>query len=65
MAGRGALVAVVGENGTGKSTMLSLLLGSLVGLSYNGTVLPLVAGFAVLGTIALFLFRRTIRSGET
>ena len=57
----GMAAAVIGS----VTTMLSLLLGSLVGLSYNGTVLPLVAGFAVLGTIALFLFRRTIRSGDT
>ena len=36
----------------------SLLFGSAIGLSYDGTVLPLVGGFAVLGAVALMLVRR-------
>ena len=35
------------------STLISLILGLLIGQSYNGTVLPLVGGFALLGTGAL------------
>ena len=35
------------------ATVISLLLGLLIGQSYNGTVLPLVAGFAVLGVLSL------------
>ncbi len=34
---------------------ISLGLGSAIGLSYNGTVLPLVAGYGVLGGLALLL----------
>lgn len=42
VAGTGA--AVVGST----STLISLVLGTAIGQSYNGTVIPLVAGFAVL-----------------
>jgi len=42
VAGTGA--AVVGSF----STLISLLLGTIIGQSYDGTVLPLVGGFAVL-----------------
>ena len=34
---------------------ISLALGTLIGQSYDGTVLPLVAGYGVLGTLALLL----------
>ncbi len=37
---------------------ISLLFGSAVGLGYDGTVLPLVGGFAVFGTFAYILVRR-------
>ncbi len=47
IAGVGA--AVVGS----LSTFISLLLGTLIGQSYNGTVLPLVGGFALLSAAAL------------
>jgi MFS transporter, DHA1 family, multidrug resistance protein len=47
IAGMGA--AVVGS----LSTFISLLLGTLIGQSYNGTVLPLVGGFALLSAAAL------------
>ena len=36
----------------------SLVLGSAIGLSYDGTVLPLVGGFAMLGAVALIFVRR-------
>lgn len=47
IAGVGA--AVVGS----LSTFLSAILGGLIGQSYNGTVLPLVGGFALLSLLAL------------
>ena len=34
------------------TSLLSLVLGALVGLAYNGTVLPLVGSFAVLGGLS-------------
>lgn len=47
VAGVGA--AVVGS----LSTLLSVPLGILIGQSYNGTVLPLLGGFAILGALAI------------
>jgi MFS transporter, DHA1 family, multidrug resistance protein len=47
IAGTGA--AVVGAT----SMLISLALGTLIGQSYNGTVLPLVVGFAVLSVCSL------------
>ena len=35
------------------TTLLALSLGALIGRAYDGTVLPLVAGFAVLGLLSL------------
>jgi len=46
IAGVGA--AVIGS----LSTLISLFLGTLIGQSYNGTVLPLVTGFALLSIAA-------------
>jgi len=51
IAGVGA--AVVGS----LSTFISLFLGILIGQSYNGTVLPLVGGFAVLSIVAIGIMR--------
>jgi DHA1 family bicyclomycin/chloramphenicol resistance-like MFS transporter len=47
IAGTGA--AIVG----GTSMLLSLVLGTAIGQIYDGTVLPLVAGFAVLSACAM------------
>src|SRR5215472_1679159 len=47
IAGIGA--AVVG----GSQTLISLALGTVIGQSYDNTVLPLVAGFAVLTALAI------------
>ncbi len=47
IAGVGA--AVVGS----LSTLISLLLGTLIGQGYNGTVLPLVGGFLILSIASL------------
>jgi DHA1 family bicyclomycin/chloramphenicol resistance-like MFS transporter len=41
----GVAAAVVGTI----TSLMSLTLGTLIGQSYDGTVLPLIAGFAVLG----------------
>jgi DHA1 family bicyclomycin/chloramphenicol resistance-like MFS transporter len=35
------------------STLVALLMGTLIGRAYDGTVVPLIAGFAVLGLAAL------------
>jgi DHA1 family bicyclomycin/chloramphenicol resistance-like MFS transporter len=51
IAGVGA--AVVGS----LSTFLSLSLGTLIGQSYNGTVLPLVGGFALFSLTAFGVMR--------
>ena len=45
----GTAAAVIGS----LSTFLSLVLGTAVGQAYNGTVLPLVLGFAVFGVASL------------
>jgi DHA1 family bicyclomycin/chloramphenicol resistance-like MFS transporter len=51
IAGVGA--AVVGS----LSTFISLILGTFIGQSYNGTVLPLVGGFAILSITAIGVMR--------
>jgi MFS transporter, DHA1 family, multidrug resistance protein len=51
IAGIGA--AVVG----GSSTLISLALGTIIGQSYDNTVLPLVAGFAVLSGLSMAAVR--------
>lgn len=47
IAGTGA--AVVGS----LSTLISVLLGSFIGQAFDGTILPIVGGFAMLGVAAL------------
>ena len=47
IAGTGA--SVVGAT----SMLISLVLGTWIGQSYNGTVLPLVVGFAVLSAFSI------------
>ena len=51
IAGIGA--AVVG----GSQTLISLAFGTAIGQSYDNTVLPLVAGFAVLSALAMAVMR--------
>ena len=51
LAGIGA--AVVGSF----STLISMLLGTLIGRSYNGTILPLVLGMTMLSGITIFVIR--------
>ncbi len=51
LAGIGA--AVVGS----LSTLISMLLGMLIGQSYNGTVIPLVLGMTLLSGISIFIVR--------
>jgi DHA1 family bicyclomycin/chloramphenicol resistance-like MFS transporter len=51
MAGVGA--AAIGSF----SNLISLVLGTLIGRSYNSTVLPLVVGMTILTGIALFVIR--------
>jgi len=59
MAGMGA--AVVGA----LSTLTSTLLGTLIGQSYNGTILPLVFGMAALTGIAIFVVRWAVSAPAT
>jgi DHA1 family bicyclomycin/chloramphenicol resistance-like MFS transporter len=49
----GVAASVIGS----LTTFVSLLLGTLIGQSYDGTVLPLVGGFALLGLAAAALMR--------
>jgi len=51
LAGTGA--AVVGSLGT----LLSMLVGMLIGQSYDGTVLPLVVGMGVVTGVSIFVYR--------
>jgi DHA1 family bicyclomycin/chloramphenicol resistance-like MFS transporter len=51
LAGVGA--AVVGSI----TTLISMLLGVMIGRSYNGTVLPLVIGMVILTGISIFIVR--------
>jgi DHA1 family bicyclomycin/chloramphenicol resistance-like MFS transporter len=49
----GVGAAVVGS----LSTFLSLLLGTFIGQIYNGTVLPLIGGFAIFSITAILVMR--------
>ena len=49
----GVAASVVGS----LTTFISLLLGTLIGRSYDGTVLPLIGGFAILGLGTLAAMR--------
>lgn len=51
VAGMGA--AVVGS----LSTLISVVLGTMIGQSYNGTIVPLVVGLAVLAGLSLVVVR--------
>jgi DHA1 family bicyclomycin/chloramphenicol resistance-like MFS transporter len=53
----GVAAAVIGSLGT----MISLLLGLLIGQAYNGSVLPLVGGFALLSLLSLIAMAITER----
>jgi DHA1 family bicyclomycin/chloramphenicol resistance-like MFS transporter len=51
-------IAGVGSAVVGTITsIMSLVLGTLIGQAYDGTVLPLIAGFAVLGLGSLAVMR--------
>ena len=51
MAGIGA--AIVGS----LSTLISMPLGTIIGQSYNGTLIPLIVGMAVLTGLAILVVR--------
>jgi DHA1 family bicyclomycin/chloramphenicol resistance-like MFS transporter len=51
LAGMGA--AVVGS----LTTLIQMPLGTIIGQSYNGTVLPLIIGLAVLSGLSIFVVR--------
>lgn len=54
----GLAAAVIGS----LTTLMSLLLGAFIGGHYDGTVLPLVAGFALMGTLSSGVVYWTERS---
>ena len=51
LAGIGA--AVVGS----LSTLISMLLGTIVGQAYNGTIFPLIGGLGILAFVSVFVVR--------
>ena len=51
--------AVVGS----LSTLISMILGTMIGRSYDGTVLPLVASIAIFGGLSILVMRWT-ESGQ-
>ena len=53
----GVAAAVIGS----VATLISLLFGLLIGQAYDGTVLPLVGGFALLGMSSLIVMHLTER----
>ena len=42
------------------STLLSMLLGTLIGQSYNGTIIPLLLGMVILTTVSIFIVRGAV-----
>ena len=56
----GVAAAVIGSI----TTFISLSLGTLIGQAYDGTVLPLVGGFAALGVAATLVMHRIERGRE-
>ncbi|MCB0167331.1 MAG: multidrug effflux MFS transporter [Anaerolineae bacterium] len=58
IAGIGA--AVVGS----LSTFIAVMLGLVIGQNYNGTVLPVISGFAILGMAALVVMRWAVGANE-
>lgn len=46
------------------TTVISLTLGAMIGQAYNGTVMPLVIGFCVLGLTALAMMSWTERGAK-
>jgi DHA1 family bicyclomycin/chloramphenicol resistance-like MFS transporter len=58
-------IAGVGSAVVGTITsLMSLILGTLIGQAYDGTVLPLIGGFAVLGLGSLAIIRWTERARQ-
>ncbi len=47
----GIASAIIGSS----SSVISMILGAIIGQLYNGTVIPVVAGFATLGSVALLI----------
>ena len=46
------------------SSFISFVLGVPIGRAFDGTVLPMITGFMVLGTVSLILILWTGRSTE-
>ena len=46
------------------ATMISMIIGTIIGQLYNETVFPLIGGFAILGMLSLFVMRMADRKLE-
>lgn len=57
----GIASAVIGAT----SSLISLTLGTLIGQSYDGTLVPVASGFAVLGGVSLLVMLWTNRHAST
>ena len=57
----GVAAAVIGSI----TTFVSMGLGTLIAQFYDGTVLPLIAGFACLGALSLAAMIWTVRTSKT
>lgn len=58
----GHLAGIGGAVVGGMQTLISLALGTLIGQSYDNTVLPLVTGFAILSALAIVVVRYAERA---
>jgi len=50
-------VAGTGAAIVGSHSLIRVLLGTMIGRGYNGTVVPLIAGLGVLAAVSLFVVR--------
>ena len=46
------------------TTLISLLLGTIIGRAYDQTLIPLTFGFTLLGILSLIVFLRTSQEGS-
>ncbi|MEM7024072.1 MAG: hypothetical protein AAF637_15990, partial [Pseudomonadota bacterium] len=54
----GVAAAVIGTI----TSLMSLVIGTLIGQAYNGTVLPLLGGFTIFGLLSLGMMHWAERS---
>ncbi|MBF0588201.1 MAG: hypothetical protein HQL53_03655 [Magnetococcales bacterium] len=54
------VLAVVGA----ASSFISMMIGTLIGQAYDGTVMPLIGGFACMGVASLYVMHWTERGNH-